>query len=130
MSFEKALAKRLLMAGPIAGKVASRVDWMRRPQGAALPAITLQIITDTRDQHYGGFHPSVTRVQCDVWTDDFLASTELRDLIVPVLVPAAKVDGIRFQRGQGVTIRPATDADADGTPLYRQIIDITFTHNG
>lgn len=64
MSFEKALAKRLLTAEPIAEKVASRVDWMRRPQNAALPAITLQIITDVRDQHYGGFHPSTRR---DLW---------------------------------------------------------------
>lgn len=130
MSFEATLAKRLLSAAVITDAVGSRVDWMRRVQGATLPAITLQTISDRRDQHMAGFHPAVTRVQIDLWTPSFLASLPLREAILAVLVPSATVDGIRFQRGQGVSVRADHETAADGTDLYRQIIDILFTHNG
>ncbi len=76
-----------------------------------------------------GFHPAVTRVQIDLWTATFAASLPLRDAIIAALVPAATIDGVRFQRGQGVSVRADRDTAADGTDLYRQIIDIVFTHN-
>lgn len=130
MSFEAALAKRLLSAAPISEVVGTRVDWMRRVQDADLPAITLHTISDQRGQHMKGFQPTVARIQIDIWTGDFAASLPLRDAAIAAVVPAATIDGVRFQRGQDVSVRADREASGDGTDLYRQIIDIQFTYTG
>ncbi|MEN2748185.1 hypothetical protein [Sphingomonas sp. T9W2] len=130
MSFEAALAKRLLSAAPISEAVGTRVDWMRRVQGAEVPAITLHTISDRRGQHMKGFHPTVARIQIDIWSVDFLSSLALRDAAIAAVVPATMIDGVRFQRGQDVSVRADREASGDGTDLYRQIIDIQFTYTG
>ncbi|KQM37619.1 tail completion protein gp17 [Sphingomonas sp. Leaf10] len=128
MSFEAALAKRLLSAAPVSAAVGTRVDWMRRVQGATLPAITLHTISDRRGQHMKGFQPTVARIQIDVWANDFAASLLLRDAVITAVVPAAAIDGVRFQRGKDVSVRAEREETGDGTDLYRQIIDIQFTY--
>ena len=136
MSFEIAVAKRLLDDPAAAAKVATRVDWMRRP-GQALPAYTLQIISDPRPQHYKGFQGvRPTRVQVDCWGATFADAIALRDIAIAVLTPADEVAGVRFDRASVPLVRPGFDGDGtatDGQPrgeLYREIIDFIFLHNG
>lgn len=129
MSFEAALAKRLLEATSVREEVGTRIDWMRRAQGAALPAITLHTVSARHGQHMKGFHPTVSRIQIDVWADDFLASLSIRDAVIAAVVPAATVDGVRFQRGQNVSVRADREDGGDGTDLYRQIVEVQFTYS-
>lgn len=136
MSFEAALAKRLLDDVAAKGKVGSRVDWMRRP-GRQLDAYTLQIVSDVRPQHYKGFQGvRTTRVQVDCWSATFAGAIALRDIAIAVLTPAVQVGEVRFDRAAVPLVRPGFDGDgtaSDEQPhgeLYREIIDFIFLHNG
>lgn len=136
MSFETALAKRLLDAPAARALVGTRVDWDRRP-GPVLPAYTLNIITDQRPQHMKGFQRvRPTRVQLDCWGGSPADAIELRDIALAVLTPPTKVQGVTFQRAMVPSVRPGFDGDgtaSDGQPrgeTYRQIIDFIFNHNG
>ena len=66
MDWQAALRARLVAAAPVTALVGSRIYWVDRPQASALPAITLQTISDDRPQHMKGFiglNPA--RVQVD-----------------------------------------------------------------
>ena len=136
MSFEAAVAKRLLDDAAVKALVQSRVDWMRRP-GRQLPACTMQIVSDARPQHYKGFQGvRQTRVQVDCWSATFADAIALRDAVIAALVPGATVAGVRFDRAAVASVRPGFDGDgtaSEGQPhgeLYREIIDFIFLHNG
>lgn len=78
---------------------ASRVYWVERPQAAALPAVTLQIISDQRPQHMKGFDSlRGTLVQVDCWGDDYGAVTALKEAVLAAIVPENTLNGIRFDR--------------------------------
>jgi hypothetical protein len=136
MSFEAALAKRLLDDNAAKARAGTRVDWMRRP-GRELDAYTLQIISDVRPQHYKGFQGvRTTRVQLDCWSATFAGAIALRDIAIAVLTPAAQVDDVRFDRAAVPSVRPGFDGDSTASEeqprgeLYREIIDFIFLHNG
>lgn len=136
MSFELALAKRMLDDETIKGLVGTRVDWMRRP-GRDLPACTLQIVSDARPQHFKGFQAvRQTRVQVDCWAATFAGAIALRDAAIAALTPAATIANVRFDRANVASVRPGFDGDgtaSEGQPqgeLYREIIDFIFLHNG
>lgn len=135
MTFETALVRRLLDAATVAEPTSSRVDWMRRPNGS-LPAITLQTISDPRPQHFKGFQSTrSTRVQVDVWAARPGDAVHLRNAVIATLTPGDLVDGVTFQRAMIADVRPGFETDeaaSEGQPageLYREIIDIIFTHN-
>lgn len=135
MSFEVALTKRILDDAQLKGALGTRVDWMRRPNGA-LPAMTLQTVSDPRPQHLKGFHSTrPTSVQLDVWAADPATAIRLRERAIAVLVTPARVDGVQFQRAMITNVRPAFENEEAGTDqqprgeLYRESIDFTFTHD-
>lgn len=97
MDMPAALRARLIGAATAAG---SRVDWVKRPQGASLPAITLQIISDLRPQHLKGFDElRPTRVQVDCWGATYGAVVALKEAVIAAVVPENTANGIRFERG-------------------------------
>jgi hypothetical protein len=99
MDFQGALRARLLAAPSVTAVVAQRVAWVERPQGGALPAITLQVISDPRPQHFTGFQDlRATRVQVDVWGDDYGDVTSGAEAAIAALGPAATSNGISFDR--------------------------------
>jgi hypothetical protein len=135
MSFETALSARLLADADVLGATGGRVDWMRRP-GRALPAVTLQIVSDPRPQHMTGFERvRATQVQIDVWAARPGEAGVLRDRIIAVLAPGAVSEGVRFQRAMVPNVRPGFETDEAGSDaqpageLYRESIDFIFTHN-
>jgi len=136
VSFEVALAKRLLDAPAAKEKVETRVDWDRR-WGRSLPAYTLNIASDVRLQHMKGFQRvRQTRVVVECWGATKVDAIALRGIAIAVLTPSALLDGVRFQRAQVPLVRPGFDGDgtaSDEQPqgeTYREIIDFIFTHNG
>lgn len=99
MDMQKALRARLLAASPVNVLVAQRVDWVDRPQASALPAITLQTISDSRPQHLKGFQAlRDTRVQVDCWGATYQQVSVLREAVIAALVPENTGNGIRFDR--------------------------------
>jgi len=135
MTFETALVRRLLDAATVAEPTSGRIDWMRRPNGS-LPAITLQTVSDPRPQHFKGFQSTrPTRVQIDVWAARPGDAVQLRNQVIATLAPADVVEGVGFQRAMIADVRPGFETDeaaSEGQPageIYREIIDIIFTHN-
>lgn len=96
MDMQGALRARITGASTTAG---TRVYWVDRPQAAALPAVTLQIISDLRPQHLKGFRSiRDTRVQIDCWAATYAAVTALKEAVLAAVVPENTANGIRFDR--------------------------------
>lgn len=134
MSLKAALQKRALGIPAVAAKVGDRVKWSRRLTG--LPAITMQIVSDPRPQHYKGFQPTrPTGVQIDVWSASEEEAEEIRELLIIHLTPDAAIAGVRFQRATVNNVRSGAEPEQGGAPqrprgeLHRESIDFTFTHN-
>lgn len=65
----------LLAASGLTALVSDRVYWGERPQGDALPGVTLNRISPGDDYHLGGkggVHEA--RVQADVWAESYTAA--------------------------------------------------------
>lgn len=96
MDMQGALRARITGASTTAG---TRVYWVDRPQAAALPAVTLQIISDFREQHLKGFQSiRETRVQIDCWAASYAAVAALKEAVLAAVVPENTANGIRFHR--------------------------------
>jgi hypothetical protein len=125
MDMEAALRARLLAAGPVTALTGQRVDWVERPQGAALPAVTLQLIEDARAQHMEGFSGAQRAVvQVDAWATTYAQGKALKEAIIAALVPANESNGIRFERGF-VTARDLSER-AETQFIFRPSLDFTF----
>lgn len=94
-----ALRARLLAAGAVAALAARRVTWVDRPQESALPAITLQVVSDPRPQHLQGFNSlRPTRVQLDAWGDSYADVRALTEAAIAAVVPEGVFNGVTFNR--------------------------------
>jgi hypothetical protein len=99
MDWHAALRARLIAASPVSALVSSRITWVERPQMAALPAITLQTMSDDRPQHMEGFMGlNPARVQIDCWSTKHAEANDLADKAIAALAPANTANGIRFDR--------------------------------
>ncbi|MEG8222418.1 DUF3168 domain-containing protein [Sphingomonas sp. HH69] len=98
MDMQKALRARLLAASPVAALVGSRIDWLERPQGAALPAITLQVVSGSLDQHMQGLQAlQFARVQMDCWGDTYAQTKVLIDAALAAILPRATAENVYFR---------------------------------
>ena len=119
---------RAALRTAFATSAGGRVDWGLRPQGAALPALTLTLVSRVRDQTYAGRSRLVmSRVQVDLWAASYAAAKTLaRALVVATdalggpgkSFAAVLVDGER------------DDVEADGPdPIHRTMIDLIIWHD-
>lgn len=122
------LRTRLKNDPTVSGLVANRIDWLKRPQASALPAITLQTISDPHPQHMGG--NQVTRqtlVQVDCWALKYADVRAVSDAVIAALVPAADVDSVRFLRSFVENERDGGEDSPNGT-IFRVSVDLRVTH--
>jgi hypothetical protein len=128
MDMEGALRARLLAAAPVAALVGDRVYWVDRPQAETLPAITLQIIDEPREQHMGGFQAMQSVVvQLDVWAASYSSAKALKEAVIAALVPAASGNGIDFRRA---FVRARDLSERTETAfIYRPSLDFTFFYS-
>lgn len=121
MDMPGALLARIVGANTSAG---SRAYWVERPQAAALPAVTLQIVSDQRPQHLKGFNElRDTRVQIDCWGDKYGDVVALKEAVLAAVVPENTANGIRFNRA---IIDSERDLGEQGTTkfIHRASIDL------
>lgn len=124
---QAALRTRLISAGTAAG---SRVTWVERPQLSALPAITLQTISDGRPQHLKGFDGARgTRVQIDCWASTYAAALSLARAVIAALQPPAVISGKKFGQAQ-IDGQRDLGEDVSGTFIHRQSVDLIIWHVG
>ena len=136
MTFESALLARLNGDPEIHSATAGRIEFGRT--FTALPAISLQIISDPRPQHFKGFHGTrPTGVQVDIWAKTVETGSPLREQVIALLVTAAQSEGVQFQRAMITNVRGGAEQQQSGPApvqrirgeLHRTSIDITFTHD-
>ena len=140
MTLEDAIETRQREDAGIMQAVGGRIGWDTSLDGE--PAITNQIISDPRPQHYKGFHTTRgTAVQIDVWARDVAVGRAIREALIVALTPATTVtatDGssVRFQRATVSDVRSGGEPQRGQTAqrprgeLHRESIDFLFIHNG
>jgi hypothetical protein len=122
------LRTRLKDDATVSGLVGTRIDWITRPQGKALPAITLQTVSDPRPQHMGGNQDTrQTMVQADCWGGTYAASRGVADAVVACVLPAANVGNVRFLRSFVDNERDGAEETETGL-VYRVSVDLRVTH--
>lgn len=128
MDWQGALRARLLAASPVTALVAQRIYWVDRPQAAALPAITLQSISEDRPQHFAGFDGlDVNRCQVDVWAASYAQVQQVKEAVIAALVPESTANGIHFARSFLDSIRDLGER-TETMFIHRASIDLMIHH--
>jgi len=106
-----------------------RVYWETRPQGTALPAIVLTIVSDARSQHMAGFDGyQARRVQVDCYAGTYAEAAAMREAVIAAIVPGAVQGAVTFLRGfvnNALSRGEVTDTGF----VFRQMVDLTIWHN-
>ncbi|RZJ19122.1 MAG: DUF3168 domain-containing protein [Brevundimonas sp.] len=126
---ESALIAELLAAPSVKAKVVKRINWVRRPQGEALPAIVLHVIDRTPDVHHGGASGVVqARVQVDCWAASYAAAKSLARAVETALTARAFSRGaVRFDVILSIAERDDSFEEA-GKPVFRTSLDLMVHH--
>lgn len=128
MDFQGALRARLLAANPVTALVAQRVYWVDRPQSSALPAITLQTVTEERPQHFTSFDGlNISRVQMDSWGTSYAQAKSLNDAAIAAVIAKETSNGIRFSRAFIDSIRDLGER-TETQFIHRVSSDLIFHH--
>jgi len=127
---EKALRKRFLDDGVVAGIVGTRVYWDERPQGKPVPDLTLTTISDPRGQHLKGYQGArETRVQADCRAANFDTVRKLALAVIAAVASPATVLGVRFTRCAADGPRSLNE-DVNGERVFRRSVDFLIWHTG
>jgi hypothetical protein len=123
---EEALHTRLLASAGLTALVGSRVVWIERPQGSALPAVTLQLISPGREYTYGGASgTSNPRVQADCWGRTYSEAKLVSRALIDTVEQRSTVGGVRFGPSFiDATRDMAPEELPGGVKVYRVSIDI------
>lgn len=108
---------------------ANRVYWVDRPQLSDLPAITLQTIDEGREQILSGFGGlQESRVQLDVWGDNYASVQTVADEAIIAVVPAGSQGGTAFSRTMIELLRDLSEATETKT-VFRKSMDLILHHS-
>lgn len=126
---EAALIAKLLASAGVTVLTGTRINWLRRPQAEALPAVVLQRIDGRPDVHHGGRSGLVeSRVQVDVWAKSFKAAKDIARAIETAVCAQAFTQGaIRFDVILLVDERDSTE-DAQPDNYFRTSLDLMVLH--
>jgi len=122
------LRARLLANATISALVGTRVDWGVRPQGKPLPAITLTLVNDNRDQTMAGLQ--VTQgplVQVDCWALTYAETVTLREAVVTLLATAATQGSCKFLGAQSINTLDLPES-TDAGFVHRAVIRANVWH--
>lgn len=121
MDMEGAFRSRLL-AEPVATIIENRVYWVDRPQGKALPDVTLSVVSTVREEHMKGFQAlQFVRVRADCRGATYAEAKALSEAVIAAAVPPATVNGINFRRASVIGPRDRGENTAAGFIHNKQI---------
>jgi hypothetical protein len=125
---EAALIAKLLATAGITALVSTRINWSRRPQGAALPAIVLHRIDGTPDVHHAGASGLVvSRVQVDCWAASYGSAKAVARAVETAITAQTFTQGAT--RFDVILIDSERDDSTDETtPLFRTSLDLMVHH--
>lgn len=126
MDMEGALRARLLAAASVTAIAEQHVYWDERPQGGALPDVTLLLVVDNRAQHFSGFQSLLDAwLQVDVRGLSFAQKKALKEAVIATLAPAHTGNGIKFERATEIRSHPANER-TDTQFIFRDIVEMTL----
>jgi hypothetical protein len=126
MDMEGALRARIVA---LATAAAARVYWVDRPQGTALPSITLQIISGDHPYTYSGLEQTRDpRVQLDVWGANYGEAKSIMDALISGLSVGETNDGIVFEPARFENERDSLER-LETMNVYRRGIDLIVWHH-
>lgn len=137
MDWEQALRRRCLGDAGVAALVGTRVYWRVRPQGSALPALVLTLISDPRPQTLKAFQERrFSRVQVDCWADGGEPSAPetraqvvaLREAAIAALAGPFTQDGIGFGRSDFTPVTDRGESTETGV-VHRDQFDVLVFHD-
>lgn len=118
---EEALRSLLLASGAITALVGDRVTWAIRPQGSALPAIVLWLVSEREGYTHSGPEGAMdSLVQVDCWASTFASAMAVSRAVRAAL---SFHDGGSFQGVFVETVRNTFD-DEQPQPFHRLSLDI------
>jgi hypothetical protein len=130
---EEALVARLRAATAVSARVATYggrpvIDWVSRPDGSSLPALTLQGIDAARIySHGGGLGLENKRVQFDCWAATYGAARLLARAVIAELETIETISGVAFDAGFLVADRDMMAEDlGGGVRVYRISLDFSL----
>lgn len=128
---EEDLRARLLEDAGLTALVSDRIAWLDRPQGDALPALILQLITSGRSYTFkGATRLAGDRVQFDCWGRSYLEARALACSVIAAVEPEATQGGTRFSRsflGSDRSFEPETLPG--GIKVFRVSMDFIVWHS-
>ena len=105
------------------------VAWGRRPQGSALPAIVLTIVSEVTDYTYAGATAlKTTRVQADIYAASYAAALAVDAALVSAASGFRGVVGATEFTGIFLESRFDEAVEADSEPLSRISRDLMVKH--
>lgn len=125
---EAALIAKLLATAGVTALVSTRINWSRRTQGAALPAIVLHRVSGLPDVHHAGASGLVvSRVQVDCWGETYgSAKAAARAVETAVTAQTFTQGAVRFDV---ILIDSERDDSTDETtPIFRTSLDLMVHH--
>jgi hypothetical protein len=125
---EAALIAKLLATAGVTALVSTRINWSRRPQGAALPAIVLHRVSGTPDVHHAGASGLVvSRVQVDCWAASYGSAKAVARAVETAITAQTFTQGAT--RFDVILIDSERDDSTDETtPLFRTSLDLMVHH--
>lgn len=120
---EEALRAFLLANAGVSALVGTRVDWAKRPQASALPAVILHQISAPRTYTMQGRDRLIGYlVQIDVWAASFKASKDTARAVATAL-DLTPSDPLRafFIQDERSDVDPG---EAGSTDIYRTSLDV------
>lgn len=129
MDWTAALIHRLLDDPDVSALVANRIYWVDRPQLSSLPAISLQVIGESRPQHMNGFDGlDRNLVQMDVWGKSYAEVQQVKEAAIGTIIGAEEANGIKFERAFLDTVRDLGER-TETQYVHRASIDLIFFHS-
>jgi hypothetical protein len=112
--------------------VCPTIAWDLRPQGSALPALSLSVVSEPLDYTFGGeVDLRQTRVQCDIWAATKPEALAVEGAFLPVVSGFTGTVGATEFQGIFVVSRFSQIAEAaDSTVMQRISRDLMVNHKG
>lgn len=126
---EAALIAKLLASAGVTALVSTRINWLRRPQGSALPAVVLTRVSGQPDYHHGGASGlSVSRIQADCYGVTYGSAKAVARAIEAAVTASSFTEGaVRFDVILLDAERDSTSEEGPDT-LFRTSLDLMVHH--
>jgi hypothetical protein len=126
--FATALRTRLVNAAPVPAIVGTRIYPTFVAQGASLPYVRYQVISDPRPEHLQGYDGArVSRVQCDCFAASYIVARDLAEKVIAAVAAPGTADGVQFGRVKAEGPRDLGEDTGSGF-VHRASVDLLVEH--